>query len=90
MDSGLRVGLDRLVLRRSAASSLARSRVAERAVLRQAEKVRARAASMYGASGYGVRVKQGRTRVRAIVYTADAHAIRSNFKHSTLAKAAKG
>lgn len=64
------------------------SSVGVRAMLRvKGEMVRSKAAGMYGAKGYGVRVKQGATRARAIVYTADRHAMASNRKHNTLKKA---
>lgn len=59
----------------------------QKRLLAQAEKIRARAASMYGAKSYGVRIKVGQTRARAIVYTASRHAMRSNISHNTLQKA---
>ena len=45
---------------------------------------------MYDASAYGLRAKEGARRVRAIVYTADMHAARSNLRHNTLRKAMGG
>ena len=60
-------------------------------VLRKsAEKIRARAASMYGAKDYGVKVIVGKNRAHAVVYTASVHAINSNALHNTLQKAARG
>ena len=58
--------------------------------LARGEGIRARAASMYDASAYGLRAKEGARRVRAIVYTADMHAARSNLRHNTLRKAMGG
>ena len=71
------------------ARALLRSAPVAGVVLGLGRKVQAMASSMYGATGYGVKTKVGQSRVRAIVYTADRHAIRSNFRHNTLRKAAK-
>lgn len=53
---------------------------------REAEKVRARASSMFPGASYGVRVKTGKARAHAFVHTADRAAIASNRRHNTLKK----
>lgn len=79
--------LDRFDFSSSYAKATLRGPIARSLVQSKGEQVRARAASMYGASGYGMRVRVGSTRVRAFVYTADLHAMRSNRLHNTLRKA---
>lgn len=59
-------------------------------VYSKAQEIASRANGMYGASGYGAKVKDGSARVRGIVYTGDLHSIRSNHKHNTLQKALGG
>lgn len=59
-------------------------------VYSKAQEIASRANGMYGAHGYGAKVKDGSTRVRGIVYTGDLHSIRSNHKHNTLQKAVSG
>lgn len=69
------------VLRGASAESLVRQRGRE---------LQARANSMYGAHGYGLKVVRGKSRVHAFVYTGDMHSLRSNFVHQTLRKASGG
>lgn len=71
------------------ARQLLRGPVAQSLVRDAGERVLARASSMYGAKNYGLEVKVGSKRVRAYVYTADRHAMRSNLVHNTLAKSVK-
>lgn len=59
-------------------------------LLAKAQGIAARANGMHGAKGYGVKVKVGQTRARAIVYTGNRHTMRSNIKHNTLQKALGG
>lgn len=82
--------LDRYAPSNSGIKALLKGNVAESIVRTQANRVRARARSMFGAKSYGVRVKVGANRVRGFVYTADKYAMRSNLKHNTLAKAKGG
>ncbi len=87
MADGCDMRLQRFSLRSAGCKALLSS-IGVRAMLRaKGETVRSKAAGMYGAKGYGVRIKQGATRARAIVYTADRHAMASNRKHNTLKKA---
>lgn len=87
---GVKVTLDSFRPSSAFALALLRGPVAERLVRARGELVRARAASMYGATGYGLRVKVGARRVRALVHTSDLHAMRSNMLHQTLRKAVRG
>lgn len=59
-------------------------------LLAKAQIIATRANGMYGARGYGAKVKVGQTRARAIVYTGNKHTMRSNIKHNTLQKALGG
>ena len=87
--TGVGMRLDRYQPSRSLRAILCSAPVA--ALLKgHGDQIRARAASMYGATGYGCRVKVGKTRAHAVVYTGDAHAIRSNHLHNTLKKAVGG
>lgn len=70
-----------------AVGRLLKSKPVENMAKAHAEKIRAAAASMFGATNYGVKVIKGQTRSRAIVYTGDKHAVNSNKKHNTLKKA---
>lgn len=79
----------RYVPNRSFARSVLRSPRVAALCLSVGRGIQRDAIAMYGASCYGLKVKYGGRRVRAIVYTADEHAIRSNFRHNTLRKAAK-
>lgn len=79
----------RYVPNRAFARSVLRSPAVAALCLSVGRGIQGDAASMYGATNYGLKVKYGARRVRAIVYTADRHAIRSNFRHNTLRKAAK-
>lgn len=56
----------------------------------KAEHIANKANAMYGAKGYGVKVKQGQTRARAYIYTGNRQTIYSNRKHNTLQKAIGG
>ena len=89
MASSCKVTLDRFKPSEAFARQVLRGPVAKRLVRTAGERVRARASSMYGAKGYGLKVKVGSKRVRAYVYTADRHAMRSNLVHNTLAKSVK-
>lgn len=71
----------------SFARSVMGGAVARAAVAAKAARVRAAANSMYGASGYGMRVGTRGKRAHAFVYTGDTHSINSNRKHNTLLKA---
>jgi len=72
------------------AAAILKGGVASGAVMARGEAVRRKAASMYGAENYGLRLKRGSKRVRAVVYTADRYAMNSNRLHNTLAKAKGG
>lgn len=61
--------------------------VAQALVTARGKRVQARANGMYGASGYGFRLVGGTNRCHGVVYTGDAHSIRSNHAHNTLLKA---
>ena len=89
MASGGAARLDRFELRSAGIRAILKSPAAGGLSKERAEEVREAAARMYGAANYGVRVRQGQNRVRAYVYTADLHAMRSNALHGTLAKALK-
>lgn len=56
-------------------------------LLARAKVIAARANGMYDAKGYSTRLKMGRERLRAYVYTSTIHAVRSNIAHDTLKKA---
>lgn len=71
------------------AKAILRGAVAADLCQRAGKKIQSKASSMYGASNYGLKMKVGANRVRAIVYTGDRYAIRSNFKHNTLRKSVK-
>lgn len=87
MASGIQVKLDKWKPSSVYARSLLRGPTAQRIVTGPGQKVRANAASMFGATGYGIKLKVGSTRARMIIYTQDLHAMRSNMVHNTLAKA---
>lgn len=89
MASSCKVTLDRFEPSEAFARQMLRGPVAERLVRTAGERARAKASSMYGAERYGLRVKAGSKRVRAYVYAADLHAMRSNLVHNTLAKSVK-
>lgn len=89
MASSCKVTLDRFEPSEAFARQMLRGPVAERLVRTAGERARAKASSMYGAESYGLRVKVGSQRVRAYVYAADLHAMRSNLVHNTLAKSVK-
>lgn len=81
------MGQTRYVPNRAFARELLNSQLARAAVVARAKRVQYAANSMYGASGYGLRVGTRGKRAHAFVYTGDAHAINSNHKHNTLVKA---
>lgn len=71
-------------------SALLKSPLVKAALLAKGSVIQSRAQNMFGAKSYGLKVKVGQTRARAIVYTADMHAMLSNAKHNTLKKALGG
>lgn len=81
---------DRYVPSSAGIEAILKGPIARAAVSKRADAIRGRAASMFGAKGYRARVKPGKTRVRGVVYTGDWHAMKSNRKHNTLAKAKGG
>lgn len=74
---------------RSARRQILNSEAAVDAVARRAERVKAAADSMGGAT-YAHDARPGKNRAHAIVYTPSRHAMYSNAKHNTLLKALSG
>lgn len=81
------IKLEKYIPNPNAARMIMRSPMMEAKVKSEAEKVRARAVSMFGAKNYGVRVTKQTVAVKAYVYTGDRYAMRSNALHNTLEKA---
>jgi len=84
------IKLEKYIPNPNAARIIMRSPMMASKVKRDAEKIRARAASMFGAKNYGVKVKTQKVAVKAYVYTGDRYAMRSNALHNTLKKAKGG
>ena len=71
-------------------SIILKSGAVQAMLMAKAQIIATRANGMYGAKGYGAKIKIGQTRARAIVYTGNKHTMRSNIKHNTLQKALGG
>ena len=84
------IKLEKYIPNPNAARMIMRSPMMAHKVKSDAEKVRARAASMFGAKNYNVRVKTQQVAVKAYIYTGDRYAMRSNALHNTLKKASGG
>lgn len=84
------IKLTRLKINGKAYRTIMRSPLMAARMLAEANRIRSRAASMYGAKNYKVRKKIQKVSAKAYVYTADRYAMRSNQAHNTLRKASGG
>lgn len=83
------VRVDEYRASRVSAKAILNSEPVQRALREEAGLIRARASTMYGATRYEAKVRPGKKRAHAFVYTADRYAMRSNALHRTLEKAVR-